>query len=95
MERNYRQLHEYSSERNDSSCLSDIPISLAPVSDISREKLKISLILSSDGVNITGSSTQHELWPISLSITQLPPKLRFSQKNLALAALFVGLGKPP
>ena len=35
-----------------------------------------------------------ELWPIWVQIANLPPRLRISQKNIVLAALFVGGGQP-
>ena len=54
----------------------------------------IDLILSTDGVTFVSSSVNHQMYPVWLSVAQLPPILRMSKKNIALAALFVGNGKP-
>ena len=50
--------------------------------------------MSSDGVSITKSSTKKSIWPIWLALAQLPPILRMSVKNIVLAGLYVGGGKP-
>ena len=43
---------------------------------------------------IKKSTMRKELWPIWVQIADLPPRLRMSQKNIVLAALFVGGGRP-
>ena len=40
------------------------------------------------------TSMKHNMYPVWLSILQLPPILRVSKKNIALGALWVGEGKP-
>lgn len=54
----------------------------------------ISAIFSTDGVNLF-SSTQVELWPIFLAISELSPTSRFARANMPLVAIWQGRGKPP
>jgi hypothetical protein len=53
----------------------------------------ISLTLNTDGVAIFKSS-KNSLWPVWLVINELPPKERFSRKNMILAALWFSEQKP-
>ena len=53
------------------------------------KKLTIHLVLSTDGVCVSDSSTDSELWPVWLAIAEQPTKLRFNRKNTILSALFV------
>lgn len=50
------------------------------------------LIMNTDGVPLPHGS--NSVWPIWLSIVDLPPILRFSFKNMILAGLWFGRGKP-
>ena len=50
------------------------------------------LIMNTDGVPLPHGS--NSVWPVWLSIIDLPPILRFSFKNMILAGLWFGRGKP-
>ena len=65
---------------------------VGPVSRWS-DNIEIQLVLSTDGVSFTTSSNI-SLWPFWLAVANLPPKLRMSERNIAMAALYVGKGKP-
>ena len=71
----------------------DMPLDLISISEQPNE-FCIDLILSTDGVSFVSSSGNHQMYPVWLAVAQLPPILRMSKKNIALAALFVGRGKP-
>ena len=51
------------------------------------------LIMCADGVPLFKSS-RVSLWPIQLSITSLPPSIRFNLENLLLAGVWLGPVKP-
>ncbi|XP_063727446.1 fibroblast growth factor receptor 2-like [Symsagittifera roscoffensis] len=70
-----------------------MPVELLQIAE-QLDEICIDLILSTDGVTFVSSSVNHQMYPIWLSVAQLPPILRMSKKNIALAALFVGKGKP-
>ena len=55
--------------------------------------LTIGLNFFADGVQIKKSTTK-PLWPVWVQINDLPPVLRYSRKNMVLAALYVGYGHP-
>ena len=57
-------------------------------------ELLIDLALSTDGANFLSTSMKHNMYPVWLSILQLPPILRVPKKNIAIDALWVGEGKP-
>ena len=71
----------------------DIDLNKAILWNPASESNIIQLLMSSDGVSITKSSTKKNIWPIWLALAQLPPILRMSVKNI-LAGLYVGGGKP-
>ena len=73
--------------------VSDLPVDFLIIAE-ERDKFCIDLIISTDGVTFVNSSTSHQMYPVWLAVAQLPPILRNSKKNIALAALFVGKGKP-
>ena len=73
--------------------VSDLPVDFLHTAE-ERDEFRIDLILSTDGVTFVNSSTSHPMYPVWLAVAQLPPILRNSKKNIALAALFVGKGKP-
>ena len=54
----------------------------------------LTCVFNTDGINLY-SSSRVELWPIFLAINELPPSLRFSRKNVILAGIWQGKGKPP
>ena len=54
----------------------------------------IGLILCSDGVQLFNSAKQ-SIWPILLSITNLPPGIRMNAENIILAGIWQGPIKPP
>ena len=54
---------------------------------------KNSLILISDGVRFIKFSPKN-FWPIWLALANMPRKLRCAYKNIVLAALWSGIGKP-
>ena len=94
VQRNWDSILKFSAERISNGGCNDISLEQAPaIVDFSSTKLVFSLVLSTDGVSIVNSSAQ-EIWPIWLAVCQLPPKLRMSQKNIVLAALHTGNGKP-
>ena len=66
---------------------------LSPVT-IKNNSLIINLTIFTDGVNIKKSTIKKELWPVWLQIADLPPKLRMAQKNVVLAALYIGSKVP-
>ncbi len=51
------------------------------------------LILNTDGVAVFKSS-KHSLWPVYLSITNLPPHLRMRKDFILLAGIWFGPTKP-
>ena len=55
--------------------------------------ITLHLIIATDGVKIIHSSGKH-LYPLWIIIADLPPVLRFSFDNIALASLWFGDGKP-
>lgn len=51
-------------------------------------------MLSTDGVSLFKSSTK-DLWPVYLSVLNLPPNMRMNAQNVVLAGLWYGSKKPP
>ena len=90
--RNIRSLLRYNIERAKND-LPDYPFGKITMPS-SKDSLPIDLILSTDGANFVQSSSNHQMYPIWLQIIQLPPILRMSKKNIALAALWIGRGRP-
>ena len=89
--RNIKSILKYESRNvND---YSDYPVSKLTKSSRSDE-FNLDLVLSTDGATFVNSSPDHQMYPIWLGILQLPPKLRMAKKNIALAGLFLGKGKP-
>ena len=52
------------------------------------------LILNSDGAPIFKSAS-HSIWPVYLSVTSFPPKVRMNARNSILAGVWFGPSKPP
>ena len=92
VQRNIISLLEYNIKRCRGKA-PDMPLDLISISEQPNE-FCIDLILSTDGVSFVSSSENHQMYPVWLAVAQLPPILRMSKKNIALAALFVGRGKP-
>ena len=55
--------------------------------------INITLVMNSDGVRIINSGKQ-SLWPVWLAIANLPPIKRCMFRNIVLARLWFGKGKP-
>ena len=91
--RNFDQIFNYASYR-ERYPESDLNSNTAPIPKIRNNSVRLSLILSTDGVNIKKSSFKKELWPIWMQIVDLPPILRTACKNTVLAALNVGAETP-
>ena len=73
VEQNWCNLVKYAERRN--SChVPDIPLDKV-CSNFSLETITLHLCLSTDGVSIVASSSKSELWPIWLSLCELPPKI--------------------
>lgn len=53
----------------------------------------LSLLFNTDGVPLYSSSSV-SIWPVFLVINELPPAMRFSQKNMLLWGLWQSTGKP-
>ena len=69
--------------------------SLAPLVKVTpNHSIEVNLNIFTDGVNIKKSTFKKEVWPIWVQITDLPPILRMSRKNIVLAGLIVGSGVP-
>ena len=92
---NWHTMVTYSNQRHSKFKHLDFSINKAPPIDLVQPLITISLVLSTDGVCVSDSSTESELWPVWLAIAHLPPKLRFSRKNNCLASLICGNKKPP
>ena len=93
--RNWQTMVTYSNQRHSKFKHLDFSINKIPPIDLVQPLITINLVLSTDGVCVSDSSTESELWPVWLAIAHLPPKLRFSRKNICLASLFCGNKKPP
>ena len=66
---------------------------LMPKLRIEKQRLKIRLIVNTDGANVC-KTPMASAWPMFFAIADLPPKQRQLFKNLVLGALFVGAGYP-
>ena len=93
VELNWCNLVRYA-ERRTSCQVPDIPLDKV-CSNFSLETITRHLCLSTDGVSIVKSSSKNELWPLWLSLCELPPKIRMMQRNIILAGLYSGETKPP
>ena len=91
--RNIPSILKYNAERKASGPTNDIPNSKLTFCN-EKSILAIDLIFFTDGVTFIKCSSSRILWPIWLSLAQLPPRLRMSWKNVVLASLFVGAKKP-
>ena len=92
VQRNLSSIINYNIHRSQSNH-EDCPIDQLSLAEAANE-LPIDLALSTDGANFISTSMKHNMYPVWLSILQLPPILRVSKKNIALGALWVGEGKP-
>lgn len=50
---------------------------------------------NTDGIAAFNSNIQKSLWPIIVTINELPPKLRYSKKNIIIAGLWLDNIQPP
>ena len=91
LERDLEAVFSYS-EHKETSVVNDFPLDKTGLVIRCSKELEIQLMLSTDGVSFV-NSTNTSLWPFWLAIANLPPKLRMAQKNICLAALFVGQSK--
>jgi hypothetical protein len=57
-------------------------------------KKHIYIILNADGVKTPQSSKGYQLWPLSFTIVNLPPKERRRYENVGLLSVFYGKHKP-
>ncbi|XP_062507169.1 uncharacterized protein LOC134183600 [Corticium candelabrum] len=55
----------------------------------------ITLTLNTDGVSVFRTSRTGSLWPVYLTINELPPECRFSLKYAIVCALWLHPSKPP
>ena len=85
LEKHFNSILNYSEFRQQNKELDFNPLFLRPLK-IENNSLQISLLLFADGVKIKKSTIENELWPVRLQIANLPPKLRVSRPNVALAA---------
>ena len=86
---NYESIRKYDSDRIE--CLDlKLPFSTG---NISQDELIAHLILNVDGVSLVKSSNR-SLWPVWISLANLPPILRSAFRNIVLASLWFGFGKP-
>uniref|UniRef100_A0A1X7T473 Uncharacterized protein n=1 Tax=Amphimedon queenslandica TaxID=400682 RepID=A0A1X7T473_AMPQE len=51
------------------------------------------LILNTDGVQAFNSS-KHSIWPVYLTVANLPPEIRMNERNILLASVWFGPHKP-
>lgn len=51
------------------------------------------LILNTDGVQAFNSS-KHSIWPVYLTVANLPPEMRMKERNIILASVWFGPHKP-
>lgn len=58
------------------------------------ENYNITATMNTDGLCLYQSS-KVELWPIFLTVNELPPQKRFARHNIILAGIWQGRGKPP
>ena len=94
VERTLETIFSYSEHKEKLNVINDFPTEKAELVHRCSSVLKIQLIVSTDGVSFVNSS-HTSLWPFWIAVANLPPKLRMAQKNICLAALFVGNIKPP
>ena len=58
-----------------------------------KREINVCLIMNSDGVKVVNSNKQ-SLWPVWLAVANLPPIKRCMIRNIVLAQLWFGSGKP-
>ena len=86
---NYESIRKYDSDRID--CLDlKLPFSTGIISN---DEFIAHLILNVDGVSLVKSSNR-SLWPVWLSLANLPTILRSAFRNIVLASLWLTFGKP-
>ena len=85
---NLKIFENYSSS---TECENDLK--LPPTFDPNRNTINIFLLMNSDGVRVINSNKQ-SLWPLCLAIANLPPVKRCMFRNIVLAQLWFGSGKP-
>lgn len=88
--RNWKQIEEYklstAEYRND--------ITQGRVIQSLRKARSIFISFNTDGVAIFNSNVKKSLWPIIITINDLPPALRFLRSNMVVAGLWLANGDP-
>lgn len=88
------QIKEYESRVIEKD-ICDINRGLLAQSITLRENVKfLTLSANEDGAAAFKSTTKKPLYPLFLTVNNLPPKLRFNKNNLILGALWFNRGKP-
>lgn len=93
IQQNWNEIIEFQKLRNESA-ISDIMDSEI-IKDLSQKNpygLKLSLLVNTDGIQVSKSSKK-SLWPIQLLCNFLPPKIRFHQRNVVIAGLCLDMKK--
>ena len=90
VEKNLKSIFSYAKFRKEHPD-SDFNVQFSKPIEEDNEVLTIGLNFFADGVQIK-KSTPKPIWPVWVQINDLPPVLRYSRKNMVLAALFVGVG---
>ena len=88
VEDNFDEIWSFSASRNN-----ETDLQLPAFFNEELESMRIFLLLNSDGVRIINSNKQ-SLWPIWFAIAKLPPIKRCMYRNIVLARLWFGRGKP-
>lgn len=94
IDKNFQNILQYCSSIEDSGDITDT-YNANFIKTIRRRNANVfSVILNTDGVATVRSNTS-SLWPILLICNFLPPRLRFKDENIIVAALYHGKEKPP
>ncbi|XP_039439443.1 uncharacterized protein LOC120420472 isoform X2 [Culex pipiens pallens] len=88
---NHRQS---SNEENDIKDIVDGKIIKNVTQQTRSNATDISLSFNTDGVAVFNSNTRKSLWPIIVTINELPPDLRFSRRNTIVAGLWLSREEP-